>query len=138
MTILAAWSVVLSRFSGQDDIVIGTLSAQRHPWEIKPMIGRFVNTLMISVDLSGNPSMSQLLERVCQFTEAAQAHQDLPFEQVLEIMGKTSPLQVMFALQNNEQREIYLPEIVMAPAEMSHDIVKFELDLQLHEKNDEI
>ncbi|KAK9670909.1 hypothetical protein K7432_017264 [Basidiobolus ranarum] len=144
MTILAAWSAVLSRLSGQDDIVIGTPSANRNHREIEQLIGFFVNTLVLRIDISGNPSVSQLLERVREFSVAAQAHQDLPFEQVVEItkpprrMDQTPLFQVMFAWQNNEEGEMHLPGIVLAPAEMSYDIVKFDLDLELYEENDEI
>ncbi|KAG0345350.1 hypothetical protein BGZ54_005585, partial [Gamsiella multidivaricata] len=81
MTILAAWSAVLSRLSGQDDIVIGTPTANRNHQQIEQLIGFFVNTLALRIDLSGDPSMTQLLERVHNSTLAAQSHQDLPFEQ---------------------------------------------------------
>ncbi|KAG0195418.1 hypothetical protein BGX28_001459, partial [Mortierella sp. GBA30] len=86
MFILSAWSVVLSRLSGQDDIVIGTPSANRSRQEIEPLIGFFVNTFAIRVDLSGEPSARELLERVRRSTLDAFAHQDLPFEQVVEMV----------------------------------------------------
>ncbi|ORX76564.1 acetyl-CoA synthetase-like protein [Basidiobolus meristosporus CBS 931.73] len=144
MTILAAWSAVLSRLSGQDDIMIGTPSANRNHRAIEQLIGFFVNTLVLRVDLSGNPSGSELLERVRQFAVAAQAHQDLPFEQVVEItkpprrMDQTPLFQVMFAWQNNDEGEVHLPGIIISPAEVTYDIVKFDLDLELYEENDEI
>ncbi|ORX93280.1 amino acid adenylation enzyme/thioester reductase family protein, partial [Basidiobolus meristosporus CBS 931.73] len=144
MTILAAWSAVLSRLSGQDDIMIGTPSANRNHRAIEQLIGFFVNTLVLRVDLSGNPSGLELLERVRQFAVAAQAHQDLPFDQVVEItkpprrMDQTPLFQVMFAWQNNDEGEVHLPGIVMSPAEVTYDIVKFDLDLELYEENDEI
>ncbi|KAG0195838.1 hypothetical protein BGX28_000534, partial [Mortierella sp. GBA30] len=86
MTLLSAWSVVLSRLSGQDDIVIGTPSANRGRQEIEPLIGFFVNTLAMRIDLSREPNTKELLERVRRITLNAYAHQDLPFEQIVEIV----------------------------------------------------
>ncbi|MER8741391.1 condensation domain-containing protein, partial [Mesorhizobium sp. M1005] len=86
MTVLAAWAAVLSRLSGQDDLVIGVPSANRGRGEIEELIGFFVNTLALRLDLSGAPSVSELLERTRRTTLAAQEHQDLPFEQVVEIV----------------------------------------------------
>ncbi|KAI1288934.1 hypothetical protein EDD11_009530, partial [Mortierella claussenii] len=144
VTILTAWSAVLSRLSGQDDVVIGTPSANRNHHEIESLIGLFVNTLAVRIDLSGEPSLSQLLDRVRLTAVAAQAHQDLPFEQVVEILQPPrridqAPLfQVMFVWQNNEEGELRLPGITVKPVEMSYDIVKFDLDLELYESNNEI
>ncbi|KAF9346423.1 hypothetical protein BGX26_002079, partial [Mortierella sp. AD094] len=144
MTIMAAWSAVLSRLSGQDDVMIGTPSANRNHPDVEQLIGFFVNTLVLRVDLSGNPSVSQLLERVRQCAVAAQAHQDLPFEQVVEIaqpprrMDQSPLFQVMFAWQNNEEGKIQLPGMALNPTEMNYDVVKFDLDLSLCESNGEI
>ncbi|KAF9146998.1 hypothetical protein BGX20_006783, partial [Mortierella sp. AD010] len=141
---MTAWSAVLSRLSGQDDVMIGTPSANRNHPDVEQLIGFFVNTLVIRVDLSGNPSISQLLERVHQCAVAAQAHQDLPFEQVVEIvqpprrMDQSPLFQVMFAWQNNEEEELHLPGVTIKPVEMSYEIVKFDLDLSLSETNGEI
>ncbi|KAG0002140.1 hypothetical protein BGZ80_006022, partial [Entomortierella chlamydospora] len=143
-TIMAAWSAVLSRLSGQDDVMIGTPSANRNHPDVEQLIGFFVNTLVIRVDLSGNPSISQLLERVHQCAVAAQTHQDLPFEQVVEIvqpprrMDQSPLFQVMFAWQNNEEEKLHLPGVTIKPVEMSYDIVKYDLDLSLSETNGEI
>ncbi|KAF8945303.1 hypothetical protein BGZ46_006057, partial [Entomortierella lignicola] len=96
------------------------------------------------VDLSGDPSITQLLNRVRNSAVAAQAHQDLPFEQVVEIaqpprrMDLTPLFQVMFAWQNNEESNIQLPGVATKSTEMSYDIVKFDLDLTMYEANSEI
>ncbi|MDU6376189.1 MAG: condensation domain-containing protein, partial [Bradyrhizobium sp.] len=82
MTLLAGWAALLSRLSGQKDVVIGSPVANRGRAEIDGLIGFFVNTLALRVDLSGPPSVSELLARVKAQTVAAQEHQDLPFEQV--------------------------------------------------------
>ncbi|KAG0000806.1 hypothetical protein BGZ80_006305, partial [Entomortierella chlamydospora] len=129
MTILTAWSVVLSRLSGQDDIVIGTPTANRTNHEIEPLIGFFVNTLALRIEMSGEINIRQLLERVKSCTVAAQAHQDLPFEQVVEILqpprktDHTPLFQVMFSWQNNETGEWGLPGGLQAlPVDIDYDI----------------
>ncbi|WP_338876064.1 non-ribosomal peptide synthase/polyketide synthase [Mycetohabitans endofungorum] len=144
MTVLAAWSAVLSRLSGQHDVVIGTPSANRGHAAIEPLIGFFVNTLALRVDLSGEPDTAQLLARVRRTTLDAQAHQDLPFEQVVEVvqpprrLNHTPLFQVMFAWQNNESGEWRLPGLTATPAELEYDVVKFDLELNLCEASDEI
>ncbi|KAK3817438.1 MAG: Non-ribosomal peptide synthetase module [Benniella sp.] len=144
MAILAAWSCVLSRLSGQDDIVIGSPSANRNHHQIEPLIGLFVNTLALRINLSGDPTVRQLLERVRKTSLDAQNHQDLPFEQVVDIVQPPrslshSPLfQVMFVLQNDETSELELSGLEVADAKAGHNIAKFDLDLGLYESDDEI
>ncbi|UAW64946.2 non-ribosomal peptide synthase/polyketide synthase [Mycoavidus sp. HKI] len=144
MTLLAAWSAVLSRLSGQGDFIIGTPSANRNHREIEPLIGFFVNTLALRIDLAGEPNTVELLKRVKHSTLAAQAHQDLPFEQVVEIvqpprkLDHTPLFQVMFAWQNNEADEWCLPALEVTSAALNHDTVKFDLELGLQEVGDEI
>ncbi|WP_338910436.1 non-ribosomal peptide synthase/polyketide synthase [Mycetohabitans rhizoxinica] len=144
MTVLAAWSAVLARLSGQDDLVIGTPSANRHHRQIEPLIGFFVNTLALRVDVSGEPSAAQLIERVRRTTLEAQAHQDLPFEQVVEIvqpprrLEHTPLFQVMFAWQNNETEAWQLPSLEVTSAPLAYDVVKFDLELHLQEAEGEI
>ena len=110
MTLLAAWAALLARLSGQQDVVIGTPVANRGRAEIENLIGFFVNTLALRLDLSGSPSVSELLEQVKAQALAAQQHQDIPFEQVVELAQPVrslahSPLfQVMFAWQNANRR----------------------------------
>ncbi|KAF9304520.1 hypothetical protein BG003_001684, partial [Podila horticola] len=144
MTILSAWSVVLSRLSGQDDIVIGTPSANRGRQEIEPLIGFFVNTLAMRVDLSGEPRTSELLDRVRCSALAAYANQDLPFEQVIEIvqpprrMSHAPLFQVMFAWENNDEGGWDLPEVQISPCDMDLDTAKFDLTLALGESGEGI
>nr|P0DUV4.1 RecName: Full=Malpibaldin synthetase; AltName: Full=Nonribosomal peptide synthetase mpbA; Short=NRPS mpbA [Mortierella alpina]QOW41314.1 malpibaldin synthetase [Mortierella alpina] len=144
MVVLSAWSAVLSRLSGQDDIVIGSPSANRGHEQVEQLIGFFVNTLALRVDLSGQPNMEQLLKRVRETTVSAQAHQDLPFEQVVEIaqpprrMDQTPLFQVLFAWQNNDIEMLRLPDLDVTVEELSYDIVKFDLELELYEDKDEI
>ncbi|KAF9354377.1 hypothetical protein BGX26_007800, partial [Mortierella sp. AD094] len=144
MVVMVAWSAVLSRLSGQDDILIGTPTANRNHADIEQLIGFFVNTLVIRIDLSGSLTIHDLVERVRQQAIAAQAHQDLPFEKVVEIAQPTrrldlSPLfQVMFAWQNNDQGSLDLPGITAAPFDTSFDVAKFDLELHLSEVDDGI
>ncbi|WQP02931.1 amino acid adenylation domain-containing protein (plasmid) [Sinorhizobium meliloti] len=139
MTVLAAWAAVLSRLSGQDDLVIGVPSANRGRREIEELIGFFVNTLALRVDLSGAPSVSQLLERTRRTALAAQEHQDLPFEQVVEIvkpprhLDHTPLFQVMLAWQNNAVGSFDLPGLSVAAAGEGLDQAKFDLELSLGE-----
>jgi hypothetical protein len=106
MTLLAGWAAVLARLSGQDDVVIGTPSANRGHAEIEELIGFFVNTLPVRVDLSGAPTVAELLQRVQTRALEAQRNQDIPFEQVVErvrparSLAHTPLFQVMFAWQN--------------------------------------
>ncbi|BET95408.1 amino acid adenylation domain-containing protein [Xenorhabdus taiwanensis] len=144
MTLLTAWAALLSRLSGQDDLVIGIPSANRNRREIEPLIGFFVNTLALRIDLSATPDMVTLLRRVRQTILDAQAHQDLPFEQVVEIVQpprrpEHTPLfQVMFAWQESDTEEWQLPGLAVTPVVQGYDIAKFDLQLELTEKAGEV
>ncbi|MFI5916859.1 amino acid adenylation domain-containing protein, partial [Dactylosporangium sp. NPDC051541] len=102
MTVLAAFNVLLGRYSGQDDIIVGTPVANRNRAEIEGLIGIFVNTLVLRTDLSGDPTFGELLGRVRSATLGAYAHQDLPFEQLVDELGverdrsRTPLFQVLF------------------------------------------
>ena len=115
MTLLSGWAILLSRLSGQNDLVIGTPVANRTRAEIEPLVGFFVNTLALRIDLSGSPSVNELLAQLRHTTLAAQAHQDIPFEQVVEALNPPRSLahspvfQVMFAWQASSHRDIRLP-----------------------------
>ncbi|MBD2801227.1 amino acid adenylation domain-containing protein, partial [Xenorhabdus sp. M] len=144
MTLLSAWSLVLSRLSGQTDIVIGTPSAGRSRQEIEPLIGFFVNTLALRLDVSGELTVTEFLAQVRKTALAAQAHQDLPFEQVVEIvqpprqLAHTPLFQVMFAWQNNERSEWKLPGLEVSQVDQTPDIAKFDLELTLSEDGDRV
>ncbi|KAK3807015.1 MAG: amino acid adenylation domain protein, partial [Benniella sp.] len=144
MAFLTAWSCVLSRMSGQDDIVIGSPTANRNHLQIESLIGLFINTLALRIDLSGEPTVRQLLERVRKTSLDAQNHQGLPFEQVVDIVQPPrslshSPLfQVMFVFQNTEASEWRLSGLEAVNANGSYDIAKFDLTLELYESDNEI
>ncbi|WP_460454875.1 non-ribosomal peptide synthetase, partial [Arenimonas aestuarii] len=105
-TLLASWALLLSRLSGQEDLVIGTPSANRDHGQTQDLIGFFVNALPLRIDLSGDPTVAELLARTRATALDALAHQDIPFEQVVDLVGSErnlshNPLfQVAFALQN--------------------------------------
>src|ERR1035438_6711851 len=135
MTLLAGWAALLARLSGQQDVVIGTPAANRGRAEIEKLIGFFVNTRALRLDLSGSPTVSQLLDQAKTQALAAQQHQDIPFEQVVELANPVrslshSPLfQVMFSWQNNEQGSLDLPGLQLLPLQSSpHRIAKFDLN----------
>jgi amino acid adenylation domain-containing protein/non-ribosomal peptide synthase protein (TIGR01720 family) len=139
MTLLAAFQVLLHRYASQDDIVVGTVIANRNRPEIEPAIGFFVNTLVLRTYLGDNPTFRQLLARVREVTLAAYSHQDLPFEKLVEALNpertlSRSPLfQVMFALNNAPLPSLELDRLQMIPLDIDRGIAKFDLDLSLTE-----
>ncbi|HEU0052552.1 MAG TPA: condensation domain-containing protein, partial [Longimicrobium sp.] len=155
MTLLAGWAAVLSRLSGQDDVVIGTPTANRGTKEIEGLIGFFVNTLALRVDLSGSPSMADVLARVKGRALGAQQHQDIPFEQVVELvqparsLSHTPLFQAMFTWQNAPEHELELsglaaPDPAPRPAPaaqvgtVARTMAKFDLSLALAERDGRI
>ncbi|KAG0244938.1 hypothetical protein BGW41_005537 [Actinomortierella wolfii] len=141
MVVLGAWSIVLSRLSGQDDIVIGTPVANRNHPQVEQLIGFFVNTLALRVDLSGDPNADQILDRVAKMTVEAQAHQDIPFEQVVEIiqpprrMDQTPIFQAMIAWQSEDNVGLEIHGVEVCPCNIKYDVVNFDLDLSIGENN---
>ncbi len=140
MTLMAAWATVLSRLSGQDDVVIGTPTANRGRKEIEGLIGFFVNTLAVRMDLGGAPTVAELLGRVKERALGAQDHQDIPFEQVVELVQPArsmahSPLfQVMFTWQNNPKGSLELPGLKLGSVgAAAHTTAKFDLSLDMQE-----
>jgi amino acid adenylation domain-containing protein len=144
MTLLSAWATVLSHLSGQDDIVIGAPSANRGHCDIEPLIGFFVNTLALRIDLGDNPTVADLIARVRERALKAQDHQDLPFEQVVEItqpprrLSHTPLFQVVFAWQNHDAGQWAFPGLEVSPVGSSYNVARFDLELNLAEAGDRI
>jgi amino acid adenylation domain-containing protein len=142
MTVLAAWSAVLSRLSGQDEVVVGAPVANRGRREIEGLLGFFVNTLALRLDLSGDVTVSGLLAQAKARVLDAQHNQDVPFEQVVELMNPVRSLshapvfQVMLAWQNNEAEELVLPGLAVEAVEVPRRTAKFDLWLGLQETED--
>ena len=139
MTLLAAFQTLLSRYSGQEDIIVGTPIAGRNQVETEGLIGFFVNTLAIRTNLSGNPSFRQLLSQVREVTLGAIDHQNLPLEKLIEELKpernlSRSPLfQVMFTFQNTPSQPWDLPGLTITPQEVDSGTSKFDLTLALEE-----
>ncbi len=139
MTLLAAWASLLGRYSGEEDLVIGTPIANRTHSAIEPLIGFFVNTLALRTDLSGKPSFLELLRRVRHACLEAYAHQELPFESLVESLEVArnlahAPLfQVMFVLQNNAGESLRLPGLDVTLRGSETRVAKFDLTLSVRE-----
>lgn len=140
MVLLAGFKVLLSRYSGQDRIVVGSPIANRHRPEIEGLIGFFANSLVMHTDLSGNPSFREVLSRVQQTALGAYAHQDLPFEKLVEELQPERSLsrnpffQVVFAFQ---QQEAMVPSFNMPNLDVSwyrgHETaITTRIDIELH------
>ncbi len=145
MTLLAAFQTLLSRYSGQDDIVVSTGIANRNRAETEPLIGFFVNTLVLRTDLSGEPTFRELLARVREVTLGAYAHQDVPFELLVEALApqrdpRYTPLfQVMLVLQNPQQGEVAkLDGLRVSGMGGESGAAKFDLTLFVEEQGDEL
>jgi amino acid adenylation domain-containing protein len=144
MTFLAAFNVLLYRYSGQEDIAVGSPIANRNQPEVKDLIGFFVNTLVLRSDLSGNPSFKELLARVRQMTLDAYDHQDLPFEKLVEELQPArdlsySPLfQVMFVWQNIATKSVELPELTLTPVAVPNKASMFDLTLYMWKREEEL
>ncbi len=139
MTLYAAFAVLLSRYSGQGDIVVGTSIANRHYQELEPLIGFFVNTLALRTELSENPRFDELLQQVRQVTLDAYAHQDIPFEQLAEELDVERSLshpplfQVMFELQNAVSEPTGLGDLHVKSLDVGNVTAKFDLNVMLYE-----
>ncbi|HLP89583.1 MAG TPA: amino acid adenylation domain-containing protein [Nostocaceae cyanobacterium] len=144
MGFLAVFSTLLQRYSGQEDLLIGTPIANRNRKQIEDLIGFFVNTLVIHADLAGNPEFTTLLGRIKEETLEAFAHQDVPFEKIVEEIQpdrnlNQNPLfQVMFILQNAPMGKLELPDLTFTPLEMEQVTAKFDLSLSIIEAEQEI
>ena len=142
MTLAAVFNVLLARYSGQDDICVGTVIANRKRTDVEPLIGLFANVLVLRTRLEGNPSFTDLLAQMRATALQAYQHQDMPFEQLIEALKierntSHSPLfQVSFALQNAPMGDLVLPELKLQPVETGSTSAKFDLTLMLTERGD--
>jgi len=145
ITLLAAFQVLLHRYSQQDDIVAGSAIANRNRQEWEPIVGMFVNTLVLRTDfLGGNPSFSELPQRVREVAMSACVHQDLPFEKLVEEVRSSRDtsrhpmFQVMFALENASTAALELPELKMELMPVETETAMFDLTLSLQETASDI
>ncbi|WP_197336730.1 non-ribosomal peptide synthetase/type I polyketide synthase, partial [Ralstonia solanacearum] len=144
MTVLAGWSSLLSRLSGQEEVVVGSPVANRTRSEVEGLIGFFVNTLALRVEVGSGVTVSELLDRVKGRVLEAQAHQDLPFEQVVERVRPVrslshSPIfQAALLWQNTEALVLQLDGLTIEPLADESYTAKFDLSLALREHNGRI
>ena len=142
--LLAAWQTLLARYTEQTDIVVGSPIANRNRVETESLIGFFVNTLVLRTDFSGNPTFRELLERVRSVVLDAQAHQDVPFEKIVDelqlerSLSHTPLFQVVFALHNAPAQVIDLPGLKLESLDVQRRTAKFDLMFELFERNGSI
>ncbi|MET0399651.1 MAG: amino acid adenylation domain-containing protein [Longimicrobiaceae bacterium] len=146
MALLAGWQALLSRYSGQDDLVVGVPVAGRSRVEVEGLIGCFVNTLALRTSLAGDPATGELLARVREGVLGAHAHQDLPFEQLVEELGvgrslsHTPVFQAVFTLENDAAgtRRFRLGEVEAEQVEVESGAVKFDLALSMADEGERL
>src|SRR5262249_54260454 len=144
MALLAAFCILLSRYSGQSDICVGTPIANRLRPETEALVGFFVNTLVLRMDLAGEPSFRHVLQRVREVTLNAFEHQELPFERLVEELrpqrdaAHTPLFQVMFILQNTPVPPLRSPDLALDLIPLHNGTAKFDLTLNLLEAPDGI
>ncbi|MDZ8067339.1 MAG: amino acid adenylation domain-containing protein [Nostoc sp. DedQUE08] len=144
MTLLGAFQALLYRYTGQEDICVGSPIANRNQAEIQGLIGFFVNTLVLRTHFSGNTSFLELLNRVREVCVGAYAHADIPFEQLVEELQPDRNLsqmplfQVMFAWQEDTQKELKLPGLTLNWLPTHGQTAKFDLTLHLVDAQPEL
>ncbi|MFF2900130.1 amino acid adenylation domain-containing protein [Streptomyces sp. NPDC057966] len=143
MSLLAVFQLLMAKYSGQEDIAVGSPVAGRNRAETEDLIGFFVNTLVLRTDLSGDPAFTELLDRVKDTALGAYDHQDLPFERLVEELApdrdlSRNPLfQTMFVLQNTPDSHAWqLPGAAVEPFAVREEEAKFDLTLILTERPD--
>ncbi len=142
MTLLAAFKVLLYRYTGQEDIVVGSPIASRNRAEIEDLIGFFVNTLILRTDLSGTPTFYELLKQIHKVALEAYEHQELPFDKIVEalqperILNYNPLFQVMFVFENVSRHTLNLSGLMMNPLEADNRAAMFDLSLYIYEEKE--
>jgi aspartate racemase len=135
MTLLAGFKLLLARYTGQTDLVVGSPIANRTRTELEGLIGFFVNTLPLRTDLSGDPPFLDVLSRVRETALGAFAHQDMPFDRLVEelrperVVSRSPLFNVMFALQNAPSSGLQLAGVTVETMELGHTTAKLDLTL---------
>ncbi len=137
MTLLTAFNILLHRYSGQDDILVGSPVANRNLSEIENLIGVFINTIVFRTSLAGDPCFRELLKRVRHVSLEAYAHQDLPFEKLVEELkpkrdlSRTPIFQVIFNLQSSPMPNLEIQDLKIVPLEIDRGVSQFDLTLMM-------
>jgi amino acid adenylation domain-containing protein len=145
MILLAAFKTLLYRYTGSEDVIVGSPIANRNRVEIEGLIGFFVNTLVLRTDLSGNPTFRELLRRVREVTLGAYSHQDLPFEKLVEELAQernlsyTPLFQVMFVMQDNVSlSELEFSGLTWSSSALDNGTAQFDLSMNMAEREEEL
>ncbi|WP_224242636.1 non-ribosomal peptide synthetase [Hyalangium gracile] len=144
MVLLAGFQALLGRYSGQDDVCVGSPIANRGRRELESLVGFFVNSLVMRGDLTGSPGLRTLVRRARETALGAYAHQDLPFEQIVEVLapereaGRNPLFQVVFALQNAPMDSLRLPELTLRPQPYEGATTRFDLEVHLWETGESL
>ncbi len=139
MTLLSAFQVLLLRYSGEQDVIVGTPVAGRTRAELEALIGFFVNTLVLRTDLSGDPTFAELIGRAREVCLGAYAHQDIPFERLVEelqperSLSQTPLFQVMFVLQNAPAETLKTSGLTLHALQARNASTRFDLSLSITE-----
>ncbi len=139
MCLVAAFQTLLWRYTDRDDLVIGSVTAGRSEVELESLVGFFVNTVVMRTRLSGDPTFRELLARVQEMALEAYAHQDLPFETLIETLQlprsltHTPLFQIMFILQNAPRARFELPGLTLEELELDSETAKFDLTVEMAE-----
>jgi amino acid adenylation domain-containing protein len=140
MLLFAAFNILLHRYTGEEDILVGSPIAGRNRAELEPLIGFFVNTLVMRTDLSGDPTFGELLKRVREMALGAYANQDVPFERLVEEvqperhLNRQALFQVMFVLHNAPSTTLDIPGLDVEAMRVHNETSKFDLLFALHEE----
>ncbi len=141
MTFLAAYAALLARYTGQDEVVVGSPIANRTNAEVEGLLGFFANTVVFRIDLSGDPSFTELLERVKQVSLGAYDHQDIPFERLVDELNPArdpsrNPLfQITFAFQNTPMQDLVLRGLTVESFDLGAVTTRFDLELYLNARD---
>lgn len=144
MTLLTAFSILLYRYTGQEDLIVGSPVANRRRTELEHLLGFFVNTLVLRLDLSGNPTFKEVLQRVRKVALEGYVHQDLPFERLVDELHPKRKLdqnplfQVMFVFQNAPIAKLKLPGLIVIPFEVESSTSLFDLTVSMEETEHEL
>ena len=144
MALLAAFQAVLARYSGQSAIVVGSPVANRNRAELEDVIGCFINTIVLRTEVDGNQTFREMLKRMREVALGAYAHQELPFEKLLEALqperdpGRNPLFQALFAFQNIPKQHISIPELTVSFLSVESETTIYDLDVTMWEQDDEL
>jgi non-ribosomal peptide synthetase component F len=144
MTLLATFKILLMRYTQQKDLIVGTAIANRNHGETESLIGFFINMLPLRTDLSGDPSFSDLLKQVREVALGAYAHQDMPFEKLVEefvperTITQTPLVQVAFGFNNAPRQELKLPGLTLSALPFENETGRFDLTLWVDKPSGEL